>query len=71
MTGTLAAIRRRGDEYWLDDVPDGKNTYAQCAKPNGDDYVPYFVADGEARRVPGKCVLIVGGHRAQVVPVSR
>ena len=57
--------------YELDEISDGKPTLAQCANANGESYPNVPIPDGQVYDVPGNCVLILRGHRAQVVPLPR
>ena len=71
-TGALAAVSPASGGYLVfKDLADGIRTQIQCANANGESYPVYVLGDGKAYPVPGNCVALLRGHRAQVVPRLR
>jgi Novel STAND NTPase 1/FHA domain len=65
--GALALTRPETGGAVVADVPDGRVTLAQCPATNGERYPLYRLRDGGVNSVPANCVLILLGHRAQIV----
>ena len=65
--GALARARRAKGGAQIADVADGTSIRGQCPTSNGESYPFSSLPDGVTGYAPGDCVLILRGHRAQIV----